>query len=99
MVKAYTAAVQAAFEQLPRSRRVAWTELRACLDYALLAPLERRIADFEGEILATGYAERVELTLHLPAERAEEFSRVFADLTAGRGTLVSVGHNARVADR
>ena len=99
MVKTYTAAAQAAFEQLPRGWRIAWSELRARLDYALLAPLERRLADFEAEIRTTAYAEQVELLLRLPEERMREFDRMFADLTAGRGTLVPVGDNAQADGR
>jgi len=90
LVKAYTAAVQAAFEKLPRSLHIDWAELRATVDYPRLAPLERRLADFECEVLATDYAERVFLQLRLPAERMAGFRRMFADLTAGGGTLAPI---------
>jgi uncharacterized YigZ family protein len=87
MVKAYTAAVQAALELLPRSLRIDWAELRATIDYALLAPLERGLAEFECEVLSTDYAEKVRIVLRLPVERVAAFRQMFADLTAGRGTL------------
>lgn len=87
MVKAYTAAVQAAQEQLPRSERVARVALRAGVDYALLPSLERRLDEFECEVIATDYADKVSIELRLPEERAEAFGRMFADLTAGRGEL------------
>ena len=90
MVKAYTAAVQTAIEQLPCALRIAWAELQASLDYALLSPLERRLDDFECQVLATNYADKVGLRLRLPAERIEGFRKMFTDLTAGRGTLTPI---------
>jgi len=87
MVKAYTAAVQHALEQMPRAERVDWCELSAIFDYALVTPFERRLPDFEAEVFTTDYAEKVSLHLRLPKERMEEFRRMFEDLTAGKGTL------------
>ena len=91
MVKAYTAAVQTALDQLPRGQRIAWCELNATFDYALVTPLERRLPEYEVEILATDYAEKVNVRLRLPKEREAEFRRVFEDLSAGQGVLVAAG--------
>lgn len=87
MVKAYTAAVQTALDQLPRGERIAWRELTLCFDYPLLMPLERRLGEFEAELLATDYADRISMRLRLPEERMDEFCRLFKDLSAGRGEL------------
>jgi uncharacterized YigZ family protein len=87
MVKAYTAAVQSALDQLPRAVRIEWTELRATIDYPLLAPLERRLEEFGCDLLGIDYAEKVVIRLRLPEEQAQAFGRMFADLTAGRGIL------------
>ena len=87
MVKAYTAAVQAALEQMPRAERVDWRELSVIFDYALVTPFERRLPEFEAEVLKTDYAAQVCCTLRLPAERLEAFEKMFADLTAGQGQL------------
>jgi uncharacterized YigZ family protein len=89
MVKAYTAASQAALEQMPRAKRISWQELRATFDYALVAHLERRLPEYEAEVLATDYAARVCLHLRLPAEQSEAFRKMFADLSAGQGKLES----------
>jgi uncharacterized YigZ family protein len=93
MVKAYTAAVQAALEQLPRRQRIAWCKLMARFDYPLVAPLERRLTEFEAELLDADYADRVSFRLRLPEERAEAFCRMFEDLSAGRGevSVVALG--------
>ena len=91
MVKAYTAAVQTALDQLPRGQRIAWCELNATFDYALVTPLERRLPEYEVEILATDYAEKVNVRLRLPKEREAEFRRMFEDLSAGQGVLVAAG--------
>ena len=87
MVKAYTAAVQTALEKLPRAERVDWTQLELAFDYALLTPLQRRFEEFEAEELGCDYAEHVTLRLRLPEEHQQKFARMFADLTAGRGSL------------
>ena len=89
MVKAYTAAVKAALDQLPRSERIDWVHLQATIDYALVTPFERRMAEFELEILDTDYGERVSHQIRLPKEREEAFRSMFDDLTAGQGMLVS----------
>ncbi len=85
MVKAYTAAVQTALDQLPRTERIDWCELVVTFDYALVTPFERSLADYEVEVLTTDYAEKVCFHLRLPAERAQEFRQMFENLTAGKG--------------
>jgi len=85
MVKAYTAAVQAALEQLPRAPRIDWAYLAFSFDYHLLTPLQRRLPDFEAEVLASTYAEKVSLEIRLPQEHLAVFENMFADLTAGQG--------------
>jgi len=90
MVKAYTAAAQSALEQLPRSLRIAWVEIRASFEYSLLTPLKLRLPEFEGEILATDYADKVSARLRLPEEQLQRFQTMFSDLTAGQGTLETV---------
>lgn len=87
MVKAYTAAVKTAFEQLPRSERVSWVHYQATFDYSLLTPFELRIADLELEILETDYGERVRCRVRLPEENKGGFLKMFNDLTAGQGIL------------
>ncbi|MBW6513100.1 MAG: YigZ family protein [Desulfuromonadaceae bacterium] len=90
MVKAYTAAVQTALELVPRGEKITWHTVRATLDYALVKSFELRLADFECEILATDYADRVNFDLRLPDERLADFATMFVDLTAGRGVLEEV---------
>lgn len=87
MVKAYTAAVNTALELLPRSERVAWVEFLATFDYALVTPLQRRLPEFEVEVLDTDYAELVAFRLRLPEEQKTGFRKMFDDLSAGQGLL------------
>ena len=89
MVKAYTAAVQTALEKLPRTQRIAWAYLSICFDYNLLTILQRRLADFEAEELESNYADKVTLNIRLPQEQQVAFEKMFSDLTAGQGELVS----------
>ena len=87
LVKAYTAAVQTALEQLPRSQRVTWTELQAVLDYSLKIPLERLLPDFEVEVLNIDFGSLVTYHLRVPKEQTSAFRTMFTDLTAGKGDL------------
>ena len=87
MVKAYTAAVKTALEQLSRAERVAWVSFLATFDYALVTPFERRLAEFEAEILDMDYGEKVGCRLRLPEENRDGFCKMFDDLSAGQGQL------------
>jgi uncharacterized YigZ family protein len=90
MVKAYTAAAKAALDQLPRSEKIEWVHFVACLDYSLLTPFERALKDYEAEVLAADYSDRVSIKLRMPSEREDSFRRMFADLSAGQGQLQAV---------
>lgn len=87
MVKAYTAAVKTALEQMPRSERVDWLHLQATIAYALVTPFKRCLTEFEVEILDTDYGELVSYRMRLPKERKDLFRCMFDDLTAGQGAL------------
>ena len=87
MVKAYTAAVKTALEQVPVSERVDWVHMRATIDYALVTPFQRRITEFEIEIIDTDYGELVTYQIRMPKEHSQTFRSMFDDLTAGQGVL------------
>jgi len=87
MVKAYTAAVQTALEQLPRSVRIDWILLTTEIDYSQVKPLELHAPEFECEVLGIDYTDIVTLRMRLPREQLASFRRIFEDLTAGRGEL------------
>lgn len=87
MVKAYTAATQAALDQCPRSEQIDWRVLEVCFDYALAKQLELCLADFEAETLSTEYADKVSMRLRLPHERLSDFEQKFNDLSSGQGQL------------
>ncbi len=87
MVKAYTAAAQAALDQTPRAERIDWRELRVSFDYSLLTLLDRALPGFEAEKLATDYSEQVVVRLRLPREHCARFGDFFNDLSAGQGQL------------
>lgn len=91
MVKAYTAAVKAALEQVARCERVSWLHLLATVDYALVSPFERTYQGYEAEILDAQYGEQVTYQLRLPDEQENAFRQMFNDLTAGRGVLEGSG--------
>ncbi len=84
MVKAYTRAVQTALEQLEPAEKIDWTELALSFDYAQLSGIERRLPDFEAEIVARQFAEQIRLQLKLPAEQEEKLRAQLINLTAGK---------------
>jgi uncharacterized YigZ family protein len=87
MVKAYTAAVQTALQQLPRAQRIDWAYLELRFDYNLLTPLQHRLPEFEVEELQSSYSEKIALQIRLPQEQRPAFEKMFLDLSAGRGNL------------
>jgi uncharacterized YigZ family protein len=87
MVKAYTAAVKTALERLSRVERVTWVNLLTTFDYALVTSFERRLAEFEAEVIDMDYGERVSCRLRLPDEYRETFCKMFDDLSAGQGQM------------
>ena len=72
---------------MPRNERIEWIHFQATLGYALVTSFERRLAEFEVEILDTDYGEQVSYQIRLPKERRAVFHRMFDDLTAGQGEL------------
>ena len=90
MVKAYTAAAKAALDQLPRGEKIEWHQFVACFDYSLFTPFEHVLKDYEAEVLATDYSDRIRIKLRMPSERVDSFRRMFADLSAGQGQLEAV---------
>ncbi len=84
MVKAYTRAIQTALEQLEPAEKIDWAELALSFDYAQLNGIERLLPDFEAEIVARQFAERIRLQLKLPAEQEEPLRNQLTNLTGGK---------------
>ena len=90
MVKAYTAAVKNALELLPRGEYVDKVTVEAAIVYANVTPFQRRLDDFEVEILEVEYGEKVVYRLLLPREHLERFEVMYRDLTLGQGALLEI---------
>ncbi|SHJ35267.1 uncharacterized protein, YigZ family [Malonomonas rubra DSM 5091] len=84
MVKAYTQAVQTALEQLEKVEKIDWYSVTIAFDYAHLNSIERVLPDFEAEIVARNFADKIELELKLPLEQAELLRDALTNLTAGK---------------
>lgn len=91
MVKAYTAAVQAALESLVTAEKIEWAHLTACFAYPLLSRIELLLPDYEAVILDTRFAEQVSLDIKVPRERTEAFRTRLEDLCAGRVRIETPG--------
>jgi putative IMPACT (imprinted ancient) family translation regulator len=69
--------------------RMSWVKFIATFDYALVTAFERRLKEFEADVLDMEYGERVCCRLRVPEEHLEDFSKMFNDLSGGQGQLKS----------
>ncbi|MDX2495777.1 MAG: YigZ family protein [Desulfuromusa sp.] len=84
MVKAYTLAVKTALEQIKLAEKIDWMELSIKIGYPLLENLERLLPEFEAELIEKQFAEKIYLTLKLPAENLAVFQTRLTDLSSGQ---------------
>jgi putative IMPACT (imprinted ancient) family translation regulator len=84
MVKAYTQAVQTALEQVATIEKIDWLHLTIDIDYPQLSGIERLLADFEAEIIARNFSDKILLNLKLPREQYAALHEALTNLTAGK---------------
>lgn len=84
MVKAYTLAVKTALEQLKTAEKIDWVELSIKVDYQFLANIERALPEFEVELIEKQFAEKISLSLKLPAEHLTDLRVRLTDLSSGQ---------------
>lgn len=87
LVRAYTAAAQAALEALPRAERVEQRRGVVVVPYRLYEQVKRLVEAHGGEVLAEDFAAEVTLTLTFPAEARAAFESALAELSAGQLTV------------
>lgn len=87
LVKAYSSAVQAALDVLPRTERVEYTTVTVTLPYASIAAVRRILPAFEATIASESYAESAVLSLRLPRAHAAPLRTALLDATAGQAHI------------
>jgi uncharacterized YigZ family protein len=87
LVKAYSGGVQLALASLPTIERVPKGELLIVVDYAAVTPLQRRLPDYEAEVLAQEFATDVTFHLRLPLAQVDSFTADLIELTQGQALV------------
>lgn len=87
LVKAYSAAVQAALAELRTMERVERTELMVTVSYAQLSAVKHQLGACEATVTSEAFGEEVVLHVQLPVEREEQFRAAVGNATAGQGSV------------
>lgn len=87
LVRAYTAAAQAALAAVPRQEKFSACTVELRLPYAAHAQCRAAIQACGGQVQEEVFGEAVDLRVRLRAERVEELRRVVQEITAGRATI------------
>jgi uncharacterized YigZ family protein len=87
LVRAYSGGVKAALAELPRSERVERRRITVTLPYRLFEQVQRRLPDYEVQILGTEYAVDVTLHVQLPLEHVAALQHELIELSGGQATI------------
>lgn len=90
LVRAFSGALKAALEALPRAERVERRRFLLDVPYPLYERVKRALATYEDVSLEDEhFGERVSLTLSVVQERIADLQQALTDLSAGRLTLIA----------
>lgn len=85
LVRAYSRAAREAVAALPRGEKVAKMNLSITLEYRFYERLQRLLKPLEAQIERAQYGPRsVELDVHIPYDRVEEFIQAVREVTSGQ---------------
>jgi uncharacterized YigZ family protein len=84
LARAYSAAVQAALEQLPRRERVETVTLTVVVDYTHFAAVRHALPAVEAELLGEDFGAEVTLALRVPVSRLAELRLAIGNAAGGR---------------
>lgn len=90
LVRAYTGCVQQALETLPTHEHRIRARLELGLDYAAITPFQRLLPDFEGEVVAANYGERVTFEVEVPLDAVPAFRAALLDCTGGQAEIAEL---------
>ncbi|NJM41661.1 MAG: DUF1949 domain-containing protein [Anaerolineae bacterium] len=84
LVRAFSGALKAALEVLPRTERVERKSFTVSLPYALYERVKLLVAAHNGEVAAEDFGAEVSLTLTFVIDDVDVFAVALRDLSAGR---------------
>ncbi len=90
LVRAYSEAVRAVLQVLPRTERVERRTLRLSIPYAHYELAKRLVGAHHGSVLDEEFTADVTLCLRFAAEDVSAFTNALNDLTAGQSMLLEV---------
>jgi uncharacterized YigZ family protein len=90
LVRAFSGALKAALEQLPRTERVERRTFLLELPYSLYEQARRLVKTHNGQIGAEDFGAQVLLTLIFAVDDIEPFQRTLTDLSAGQLRLAAI---------
>ena len=89
LVKAYGGSVQQALATLPTIRKVERVHVVIDAEYADVDTLRRALAEFDAELLAESYGERVRYEAAVPRDAFDRFTEMIVNRTAGRAKFLT----------
>jgi uncharacterized YigZ family protein len=87
LVKAYSAAVQAALDELRTEERVERMELTVTVSYAQLSAVRHQLPACEATVTDEQFGEAVVMRVQLPVEREVQLRAAVGNATAGQGII------------
>lgn len=95
LVRAYSAAVQTALEQLETRERVEFADLTVLVGYAHLSAVQHLLPPFEALVTAESFAESVTLQLRVPRQHEANLRTALGNATSGQAVVASDVADAR----
>ncbi|MEX0822210.1 MAG: YigZ family protein [Rhodothermales bacterium] len=87
LARAYGEAAEQALEAADVVTHVIFTRLYVSFQYDDTSPAMYTIEQYGGQVVASTYSEKTELTLDVPSSRVDAFEEAFVDALGGRGEI------------
>jgi len=84
LVRAYSAAVQTAYEQLPLKEIVPSREITVKIDYPLEKDVRHTLSELELTLIQSAYSEWVSLTVDVPLDQVERLTETLTNVCKGQ---------------
>lgn len=85
--RAYSGGVQLGLESLPRAERVKRVTVGVAVEYAARDAVFRAAEELDAVVVEEAYAADVQLRVAVPESALEDFGRMVAEVTSGRGRV------------
>lgn len=89
LVRAYSDAVRAVLDVVPRVEKVERKEVKMAFPYAYFEQMKRLMEDYKGNVTQEEFGAKVTVCVNLVAEDVAPFARSVAELTAGSVDVIA----------